>query len=106
MAVIGFTYFAWIMMSPLNLLFGYAFGMIPPIEFIVVNTILYVPLIYYTIRRWLRTMMNRKSGPSGGIDTVEPGRAEPEPGDEWGKASMKYKAEVKSKITGTKSDIR
>ena len=93
-------------MSPLNLIFGYAFGMIPPIEFIVVNTILYVPLIYYTIRRWLRTMMNRKSGPTGGIDTVEPGKAEAEPGDEWGKASMKYKAEVKSKITGTKSEIR
>ncbi len=106
MAVVGLAYFAWIMMSPVNIIFGAPFGAIPPMEFIIVNTILYIPLIYYTVRRWLRTMMNRKGGPAAGIDTVEPGDAEPEPGDEWGRATRPYKQDIQTKVGGSKSELR
>ncbi|MCK5150716.1 MAG: VWA domain-containing protein [Candidatus Thorarchaeota archaeon] len=103
----SFAYFAWLAISPLNLLWGYSLGMFPTnIELYIINTILYIPLIYYTVRRWLRTMMKRQSGPAAGIDTVEPGHAEPEPGDEWGRATRPYKAKTETKVTGSKSELR
>ncbi len=108
MMVATFSYFAWIAISPVNLILGYPFGQIPTdnIPLLMINSILYLPVIYTLIRRWLRTMAKRKSGPASGIDTVESGPAEPEPGDEWGKATRPYKTQDTTKITGSKSDLR
>ena len=102
-----FAYFAWLAISPVNLLFGYTLGQYPSeIGINIINTILYIPLIYSAVRRWLRTMLKRKGGPAAGIDTVEPGPAEPEPGDEWGRATRPYRAQKESKVTGSKSELR
>jgi Mg-chelatase subunit ChlD len=106
MMVAVFSYFAWLAFSPINFLFGLSPGTFPPAPLVIVNSILYIPLIFLLIRRWLRTMMNRKRGPAAGIDTVEPGKAVPEPGDEWGTATRPYESKAESKVTGSKSDIR
>ncbi|MBD3158271.1 MAG: VWA domain-containing protein [Candidatus Lokiarchaeota archaeon] len=101
-----FGFFAWIYLSPLNLFFGPWLGVFPPVPLLIVNTAIYVPLIAYTVRKWLRTMQKRKSGPAAGIDVVEPGKAKPEPGDEWGIAKREYSDSEKSQVIGSKSDIR
>ncbi|MHA2228070.1 MAG: vWA domain-containing protein [Candidatus Thorarchaeota archaeon] len=106
MMTAGFAYFGWLFVSPINLLFGLEWGTFPTIIPLVIDTIVYVPLIYYTVRRWLRTMTKRKGGPAAGIDTVEPGTAIPEPGDEWGRATRPYRAKIKTKVLGSKSEIR
>ncbi|MGV9168505.1 MAG: vWA domain-containing protein [Promethearchaeia archaeon] len=51
-------------------------------------------------------MQKRKSGPAAGIDVIEPGKAEPQPGDEWGIATREYSETEKSEVIGSKSDIR
>ncbi len=108
MMMVVFGYFAWIAVSPLNLLAGYTLGVMPTdnIWLLAIDTILYVPLIYYLVKRWFLTMLKRRSGPASGIDTVEAGPAVPEPGDEWGRATRPYSAGAPSKITGSKSDLR
>ncbi|MFW9908306.1 MAG: VWA domain-containing protein [Candidatus Thorarchaeota archaeon] len=107
MMMVVFAYFAWLAISPVNVLFGYPLGVYPPsIELAIINTILYIPLIYSAVKRWLRTMLKRQRGPAAGIDTVEPGYAEPEPGDEWGRATRPYRARSEAKTTGSKSDLR
>jgi Mg-chelatase subunit ChlD len=106
MMVTVFSYFAWIHFSPIAFLVGHPWGTFPTIPLLIVNTIVYVPLIYYTIRLWLRTMMRRKSGPAAGIDTVEPGDGIPEPGDEWGLATRPYSFKPPTKVIGFKSEIR
>ncbi len=106
MAVVGFGYFGWLFMSPLNLIAGVPFFSLPPLYLIVINTIIYIPLIYFTVRYWLRNMLKRQKGPAAGIDTVEPSAAEPEEGDEWGRATRPYRAGKKSKVSGSKSELR
>ena len=107
MMVVAFAYFAWLAICPVNLLWGVPFGTYPTqIELIVIDTFLYIPFIYYAVRRWLRTMLKRQKGPAAGIDTVEAGHAVPEPGDEWGRATRPYRAQAESKVTGSKSELR
>ncbi|MDF1540987.1 MAG: VWA domain-containing protein, partial [Candidatus Thorarchaeota archaeon] len=107
MMVVGFAYFAWLAICPVNLLWGVPFGSYPTqIELYIIDTILYIPFIYLVVRRWLRTMLKRSRGPAAGIDTVEAGHAVPEPGDEWGRASRPYRADAETKITGSKSELR
>lgn len=108
MMVVGFGYFAWIAFSPLNLLLGYSPGVMPVdnIPLLIVDSILYVPVIYALVKRWFRTMLKRQSGPASGIDTVESGPATPESGDEWGRATRPYKSDIETRITGSKSDLR
>ena len=106
MMVVAFTYFLWLYSSPINYFFGTPLFTMPSPPVIVIDTIIFIPLIYYVIRLWLRTMMKRKSGPAAGIDTVEPGPAKPEPGDEYGPATQPYKFKPETKIPGPKSDIR
>ncbi|TXT57385.1 MAG: hypothetical protein BAJATHORv1_10086 [Candidatus Thorarchaeota archaeon] len=106
MAVVVFGYFGWIFFNPFHFITGTQIGTLLPLPLTILVTILYAPLIYYTVRRWLRTMTKRQKGPAGGIDTVEAGPAKAEDGDQWGKASMPYKAKHKSKVIGSKSEIR
>ncbi|NWF97231.1 MAG: VWA domain-containing protein [Candidatus Thorarchaeota archaeon] len=101
-----FPYFAWIYLSPLNLITGTPLGSLPSLPILIVDTLLYVPLIYQTIRYWLRNMTRRKSGPAAGIDVVEPGRVEPEPGDELGTVTRRYSEKSPPRIMGPKSEIR
>ncbi len=106
MMVVVFTYFAWIFGSPINWLFGSWILMFPPPHVIIIDTIIYIPLVIILIRKWLEVMTRRSGGPAAGIDTVEPGQAEPEEGDEWGLATRPYTPEKPSVVTGPKSDIR
>ncbi|MFW9920138.1 MAG: VWA domain-containing protein [Candidatus Thorarchaeota archaeon] len=108
MMVVGFGYFAWIAFCPLNLLFGYPPGGMPVdnIPLLIIDSILYIPVIYTLVKRWFKTMLKRQSGPASGIDTVESGPATPEPGDEWGRATRPYTGDIETKITGSKSDLR
>jgi len=106
MMVVVFAYFAWIYASPINWLFGYWILQFPPPHVIIIDTIIFIPLIRKLIKKWLEVMTRRTSGPAAGIDTVEPGRAEPEDGDEWGLATRPYTPEKPSLITGPKSDLR
>lgn len=106
MMVVVFSYFLWIFVSPLNWLFGSWILEFPPLHVIIIDTIVYIPLIWRLVRKWLEVMTRRKGGPTAGIDTVEPGRALPESGDEWGLATRPYVPEKPSLITGPKSDIR
>ena len=50
--------------------------------------------------------MKRSRGPAAGIDVVEPGHALPEEGDEWGRATRKYRSKDRPRVTGSKSEIR
>lgn len=106
MMVVGFTYFAWIFASPINWLFGYFILQFPGPHVIIIDTFIYIPLIIYVIRKWLDVMTRRSGGPAAGIDTVEPGSAQPEEGDEWGLATRPYTPEKPSLVTGPKSDFR
>ena len=104
--VVIFTYFAWLFASPINWLFGSWILQFPPPHVIIIDTVIFIPLIWKLIRKWLEVMTRRNSGPAAGIDTVEPGRAEPEDGDEWGLATRPHTPEKPSLITGPKSDLR
>ncbi len=106
MAVVTLSYLAWLMWSPLNFFLGSAIAGVPSVPAIIVDTIVFIPIMYVLIRKWLRTMVKRKSGPAAGIDVVERGRAAPEPGDEWGTATRPYDGGPPSRIMGPKSDIR
>ncbi|TFG27734.1 VWA domain-containing protein [Candidatus Thorarchaeota archaeon] len=104
--VVVFTYFAWIFISPINWIFGTWVLQFPSFMALIIDTIVYIPLMNKFIRKWLEVMTRRSSGPAAGLDTVEPGKAEPEAGDEWGLATRPYEPEKPSLITGPKSDIR
>ena len=104
--VVAFTYFAWIFLSPINWIFGIWVLQFPSPIPLLLDTMIYIPLIMRLIRKWLEVMTRRSGGPAAGIDTVEPGTAEPELGDEWGLATRPYRPETPSLITGPKSEIR
>ena len=106
MMVAVFSFFLWILVSPINWLFGYWILQFPPLHALIIDTVIFVPLMWRLIRKWLQIMTRRNSGPTAGIDTVEPGDATPEDGDEWGLATRPYLPEKPSLITGPKSDIR
>ncbi|MBD3406437.1 MAG: VWA domain-containing protein [Candidatus Lokiarchaeota archaeon] len=106
MAMVVFGYLGWLLLNPFHFILGIPIGSILPIPIVIVLTVVYIPMIYYIVRYWLRTMTKRKSGPASGIDTVEAGPAKAEDGDQWGRASMPYKAKHKSKVIGSKSEIR
>jgi len=106
MMVVGFTYLAWVFFSPINLLLGIKPPTFPTVPVFVLDTLLYIPVMYYLTRAWLRTMTRRRSGPAAGIDIVEPQAGIPEHGDEWGEATRPYSPLAPPKITGSKSDIR
>ncbi|TET06821.1 MAG: hypothetical protein E3J86_14500, partial [Candidatus Thorarchaeota archaeon] len=106
MMVVVFMYFAWIFVSPINWVFG-----LRPLQFpsplpLIIDTIVFVPLIWRFVRKWLEVMTRRSKGPAAGIDTVEPGEGKPEPGDEWGLATRPYSAQKETKVSGSKSEIR
>jgi Mg-chelatase subunit ChlD len=86
--------------------FGQPLPSFPLLPALILNTLVYIPIMYFTIKRWLHTMTRRKGGPASGIDVVERGRAFPEKGDQWGTASRTYEAEKPAKIIGSKSEIR
>ncbi len=104
--VVIFIYGAWIFLSPINWFFGAWVLQFPPPIALIIDTIIFVPLITKLVRKWLEVMTRRSGGPAAGIDTVEPGMAEPEPGDEWCLATRPYGPEKPNLITGPKSDIR
>lgn len=106
MMVTVFSYFLWIFVSPINWLFGYWILQFPPLHVLLIDTVIFIPLMWRLIRKWLEVMTRRSSGPTAGIDTVEPGDAKPEDGDEWGLATRPYIPEKPSLITGPKSEIR
>ena len=101
-----FIYFAWIFVSPINWLFGSWILQFPPPHVIIIDTVVFIPLIIRLIRKWLEVMTRRNRGPAAGIDTVERGEGEPEAGDEWGLATQPYSPQEKRLITGPKSEIR
>jgi hypothetical protein len=106
MMVIGFIWFGWIFVSPINWLFGTGILQFPTLPALIINTIVIAPVIYFLIRKWLEVMTRRTSGPAAGIDTVEPGGGRPEPGDEWGLATRPYTPQKPDMVSGSKSDIR
>ncbi|MHA2212935.1 MAG: vWA domain-containing protein [Candidatus Thorarchaeota archaeon] len=106
MLIAALSFFAWIYVSPINLLLGLPIGTFPPAPIFVINVILYSPMIYLIIRYWLRLLTRQQSGSAAGIDTVEPSRAVPEPGDEWGRATRPYSPKDPARIPGSKSEIR
>ena len=106
MMVVIFLYFAWIFISPINWVFGTQILQFPSAPALIINTIVFVPLIWKLIKKWLEVMTRRSSGPAAGIDTVEPGGGIPEPGDEWGLATRPYSSQTPDKVSGSKSEIR
>ncbi len=106
MMVVIFLYFAWIFISPINWVFGTQILQFPSLPALIINTIVFAPLIWKLIRKWLEVMTRRSSGPAAGIDTVEPGGGMPEPGDEWGLATRPYSPQTPDMISGSKSEIR
>ena len=106
MMVVIFIYFLWIFVSPINWLFGYWILQFPSPLVIIIDTIVFVPLINKLVRKWLEVMTRRTGGPAAGIDTVERGDGVPEEGDEWGLATQPYTPQKKSLVTGPKSEIR
>ncbi|UCE09182.1 MAG: VWA domain-containing protein [Candidatus Thorarchaeota archaeon] len=106
MLITALSFFAWLYFSPINLLLGLPIGVFPPLPVFIINIILYAPLIFYIIRYWMRLLAKRQSGSAAGIDTVEPTRGVPEPGDEWGRATRPYSPEDPARIPGSKSEIR
>ncbi|MHA2178648.1 MAG: vWA domain-containing protein [Candidatus Thorarchaeota archaeon] len=99
-------YFAWIFVSPINWLFGNQILQFPSLVPLIIDTIVFVPIIWRFVRKWLEVMTRRNSGPAAGIDTVEAGGGRPEPGDEWGLATRPYTAKKEIKVSGSKSEIR
>ncbi|MHA1772431.1 MAG: vWA domain-containing protein [Candidatus Thorarchaeota archaeon] len=106
MMIAIFPYFFWLLYSPINVLAGGVLGVVPPIHIIVIDTVVYIPIIGTLIRVWLQNMMKRTGGPAAGIDVVEPGGGEPEEGDELGVATRPYSEKNPPKIAGSKSDLR
>lgn len=106
MMIVVFAYFAWIYWSPINLLFGLFPGEFPTLPVIIVDTIVFAPIIYNLVRKWLSIMTRRQSGPAAGIDTVDGGLGVPEPGDEWGVATRPYSAKKETTVIGSKSEVR
>ena len=106
MMVIGFIWFAWIYVSPINWIFGTAILQFPTVPALILDTIVIAPFIYFLVRKWLEVMTRRSTGPAAGIDTVEPGGGRPEPGDEWGLATRPYTPQTPEMVSGSKSDIR
>ncbi|MHA2024961.1 MAG: vWA domain-containing protein [Candidatus Thorarchaeota archaeon] len=106
MMVVIFMYFAWIFASPINWLFGHQILQFPSPLPLIIDTIVFAPVIWWGVRKWLDVMTRRSSGPAAGIDTVEAGKGKPEPGDEWGLATRPYTAKRETKVSGSKSDIR
>ncbi len=106
MMVIVFLYFAWIFTSPINWVFGYWILQYPPPFLIIIDTVVFIPLIRKLIRKWLEVMTRRSGGPAAGIDTVERREGVPEEGDEWGTATQSYDSQKKRLVTGPKSEIR
>ena len=104
--VVTLMYLTWIFVSPINWLFGYWILQFPSPLVIIIDTVVYIPLIIKFIQKWLDVMTRRSGGPAAGIDTVEPGGGEPEEGDEWGLATRPYTPEKPSLVTGPKSEIR
>jgi len=104
--VVVLMYFLWIFVSPINWLFGSWILEFPPPLVIIIDTVVFVPLILKLIRKWLEVMTRRTGGPAAGIDTVERGEGEPEEGDEWGTATQPYTPQKKRLVTGPKSEIR
>ncbi|MFW9846709.1 MAG: VWA domain-containing protein [Candidatus Thorarchaeota archaeon] len=106
MMVVVFTWFAWIYWTPLNWIFGILPGQFPGFALVIVDTFVFAPLMYLLVRKWLSTMTKRDRGPAAGIDTVEPGKGIPEPGDEWGTATRPYSSKKETQIIGPKSEKR
>jgi Mg-chelatase subunit ChlD len=106
MMVVVFIYFAWIYISPINLLFGTQILQFPAAPALIIDTIVITPVLWFLVRKWLDIMTRRSSGPAAGIDTVEPGGGKPEPGDEWGLATRPYTPQVPDIVSGPKSEIR
>lgn len=106
MMVVVLLYFAWIFTSPINWLFGYWILQYPPPLVLIIDTVVFIPLIIKLIRKWLEVMTRRSGGPAAGIDTVERGEGVPAEGDEWGTATQSYAPQKKMLITGPKSEIR
>ena len=104
--VVIFIYFAWIYISPINLLLGIQFLQFPTLPALIIDTIIIAPFLWYLVKKWLEVMTRRSSGPAAGIDTVEPGGGRPEPGDEWGLATRPYTPQTPDMISGSKSEIR
>jgi len=104
--VVVLMYFLWIFVSPINWLFGSWILQFPPPHVIIIDTVVFVPLIIKLISKWLEVMTRRTGGPAAGIDTVERGEGEPEEGDEWGTATQPYTPQKKRLVTGPKSEIR
>ncbi|MFX1560321.1 MAG: hypothetical protein ACFFBL_07020, partial [Promethearchaeota archaeon] len=94
MMVATFIWFAWIYISPINWLFGTQIFQFPTAPALIIDTIAIAPGIWFLVRKWLEVMTRRSSGPAAGIDTVEPGSARPEPGDEWGLATRPYTPQI------------
>ncbi len=106
MMVVIFIYLAWIVVSPINLLFGTQFLQWPTVPAMIIDTVVIAPVIWYVVKKWLDVMTRRSSGPAAGIDTVEPGGGKPEPGDEWGLATRPYTPQTPDMVSGPKSEIR
>jgi len=106
MMVVVFMYFLWVFVSPINWLFGSWVLQFPPPIAIIIDTVIFAPLINKLVRKWLEVMTRRTGGPAAGIDTVERGEGVPEKGDEWGFATQPYSPQEKRLITGPKSEIR
>ncbi|MFW9805859.1 MAG: VWA domain-containing protein [Candidatus Thorarchaeota archaeon] len=106
MMVIGFIWFAWIFVSPINWLFGTVILQFPTLPALILDTIVIAPAIYFLVRKWLEVMTRRNTGPAAGIDTIERGGGRPEPGDEWGLATRPYTPQTPEMVSGSKSDIR
>lgn len=104
--VVVMIYLAWLVVSPINLLFGHQLFQFPSPVALICDTIAITPVLWYLVRKWLEVMTRRSSGPAAGIDTVEPGAGRPEPGDEWGLATRPYGAQKETKVSGSKSEIR
>ncbi|MFW9982825.1 MAG: VWA domain-containing protein [Candidatus Thorarchaeota archaeon] len=99
-------YFAWIFVSPINWLFGHQILQFPSPLPLILDTIIFAPIIWRFVQKWLEVMTRRSTGPAAGIDTVEPGKGIPEPGDEWGLATRPYTAKKETRVSGSKSEIR
>ena len=104
--VVTFIWFAWIYISPINWLFGTQILQFPTVPALIIDTIIIAPAIWLLVRKWFEVMTRRSSGPAAGIDTVEPGGAKPEPGDEWGLATRPYTPQTPEMVSGPKSEIR
>ncbi len=78
----------------------------PSLQFIIIDTLLYIPIAYSLVRRWLRAMFQSRA-PVVGFDVVEHSDdVTPEQNDEYGVITRSYSIKDVSKVPGPKSDIR